>query len=109
MTCVVLRCPLIPEQALKDLLSSISITVEAYAVGTKQGAQGHDAPKAGAKELVDSHLIENAEDPIVAVGSDSNANASDDEENGHQFIYVMWKRELHLGTRSASDLASICH
>ena len=90
-----LRCPLIEEHLLKDLLSQILITVEAFAVGTAKGADGQDAPKTGIKDLLDSYDVDETEDPIVAVGSERNGKEEEGEEQS--FIYVMWKQVMHLG------------
>lgn len=98
---MVLQCPLLQEDVLRDFLSRIIVNLEAYSVGTKSQDATQDAAKASVKDLVSSHTLESSDDPVIAVGEDDD----DEEKNSKKRIYVLWKQEIHV-CMACSPLAS---
>ena len=98
---VILQCPLVSENVLKDVLSRIDVVLEAYSVGIRPGVEGEDAPKGSTKELLDSHTLESNDDPVIAVGS-TNEGADNAEDDEHKQIYVLWKHDLHIRSYESS-------
>ena len=94
---MVLRCPLLDEAAFTDLLSRITINLEAYVVGTRHGSEAQDQQKSSVKDLVDSQALQGNDDPVIAVEANNEQEDSEAINPFSRHIYVQWKQEVHIG------------
>lgn len=88
---VVLKTPLLEEEALKKFLQRTRITVELCATGIGPNAKPNDPRPQAVKDVLSETIVDNEEEPFIVASSLDGA----DEE---PFLFVIWKVHLPLST-----------
>lgn len=95
--CILLQCPLVDEDVFKRLLSNAELRLETHAIGIRQQEPSRELDENGreknvqavqAKDLVDSRIVQQTEDPLVALS---------EHTDGEQRLLVLWKAQVHIG------------